>query len=116
MTFNSHVNMDNMTISLEDAMQLVRGNAVATPVKRLPWLEKIVGVPVYAKMEFQQHTGSFKYRGALCALAHRRSDLYSRQEMKPKKELISATYISSFISFCSIYRGNFFYNIIYIAT
>ncbi|WP_333975840.1 pyridoxal-phosphate dependent enzyme [Burkholderia cepacia] len=75
MIFNSHVNMDNMTISLEDAVQLVRGKAVSTPVKQLPWLEKLVGVPVYAKMEFHQHTGSFKYRGALCALAHRRSDV-----------------------------------------
>lgn len=75
MTFNSYVNMNNMAILLEDAVQLVHGKAVTTPVKRLPWLEKIVGVPVYAKMEFQQHTGSFKYRGAICGLAHRKSDV-----------------------------------------
>lgn len=42
---------------------------LTTPVRRLPWLERLVGVPVWAKLEFQQHTGSFKYRGAWLAVA-----------------------------------------------
>lgn len=41
---------------------------VRTCVRDLPWLEKIVGVPVYAKFEHQQITGSFKYRGAVRAV------------------------------------------------
>ncbi|MGY0236061.1 pyridoxal-phosphate dependent enzyme [Longispora urticae] len=44
------------------------GHAVRTPVRRLSWLERIVGVPVWAKLESQQHTGSFKYRGAYLAV------------------------------------------------
>jgi threonine dehydratase len=46
------------------------GHSLRTPVRRLPFLEKIVGVPVWAKLEFQQHTGSFKYRGAYLATRH----------------------------------------------
>ncbi len=46
-----------------------------TQLKRLHWLESYFNFPVYAKLEFQQKTGSFKYRGALNALLHRRSDV-----------------------------------------
>ena len=34
-------------------------------VRPLPWLERRVGVPVWAKLENQQVTGSLKYRGSL---------------------------------------------------
>ncbi|CCH71004.1 putative Pyridoxal-phosphate dependent enzyme [Phycicoccus elongatus Lp2] len=44
------------------------GSVVRTSIRRLTWLERIVGVPVWAKLELQQHTGSFKYRGARLAL------------------------------------------------
>lgn len=47
----------------------LREAVVHTPVRRLPWLEQLVGVEVWAKLEFQQHTGSFKYRGAHLATA-----------------------------------------------
>jgi threonine dehydratase len=45
------------------------GQVVRTVVRRLTWLERWVGVPVWAKLEFQQHTGSFKYRGAHLAVS-----------------------------------------------
>lgn len=46
----------------------LHGKVLHTGVRRLPWLERLVGVPVWAKLEFQQHTGSFKYRGAYFAM------------------------------------------------
>ncbi|WP_437762652.1 pyridoxal-phosphate dependent enzyme [Sorangium sp. So ce281] len=49
-------------------MEVIQGRAIKTPVRRLYWLERYVGVPVYAKLESQQHTGSFKFRGAYYAL------------------------------------------------
>jgi threonine dehydratase/cystathionine beta-lyase/cystathionine gamma-synthase len=51
------------------AAEELAGQVVHTPVRRLTWLERWVGVPVWAKLEFQQHTGSFKYRGAHLATA-----------------------------------------------
>jgi threonine dehydratase/cystathionine beta-lyase/cystathionine gamma-synthase len=36
-----------------------------TEVRRLAWLEKYIGYPVYLKLESNQKTGSFKYRGAM---------------------------------------------------
>lgn len=50
------------------AMKILDGRIIKTPIRRLYWLEKYVGVPVYAKLEHLQHTGSFKYRGALYKL------------------------------------------------
>jgi threonine dehydratase/cystathionine beta-lyase/cystathionine gamma-synthase len=50
------------------AAEELRDAVVRTPVRRLPWLERRVGVPVWAKLEAQQHTGSFKYRGAHLAV------------------------------------------------
>lgn len=54
-------------IDVSAAEQRLAGHVVRTPIRRLPWLERRVGVPVYAKLEVQQHTGSFKFRGALNA-------------------------------------------------
>jgi threonine dehydratase/cystathionine beta-lyase/cystathionine gamma-synthase len=51
------------------AARELRDAVVRTPVRRLSWLERLVGVPVYAKLEFQQHSGSFKYRGAYLAMS-----------------------------------------------
>ncbi|NHV28056.1 pyridoxal-phosphate dependent enzyme [Burkholderia sp. D-99] len=56
---------------VEQALSTVSDVVVRTPVKRLKWLEPLVGVPVYAKLEFQQISGSFKFRGAWNALLHR---------------------------------------------
>lgn len=44
-----------------------------TSVRRLRWLESIVGVPVWAKLENHQLTGSFKIRGAFARVAHLQS-------------------------------------------
>ncbi|GEM_PF-59884 len=57
-------------LSLLDVIAAQRrlvGRVVKTPVRRLHWLERRIGVPVYAKLEMQQHSGSFKFRGALNA-------------------------------------------------
>ena len=48
--------------------EIIHKYIVKTPVRRLSWLEKIIKVPVYLKLESQQITGSFKYRGALSKL------------------------------------------------
>lgn len=53
------------------AAEELSGHVVRTVVRRLHWLERWVGVPVWAKLELQQHTGSFKYRGAHLATARR---------------------------------------------
>lgn len=55
----------------QSTLRRLEGSLVHTPVRRLHWLERLVGVPVYAKLEHQQHTGSFKYRGALLAVERR---------------------------------------------
>lgn len=52
----------------------LRDAVVRTPVRRLAWLERLVGVPVWAKLENQQHTGSFKYRGAHLAVSRSTPD------------------------------------------
>ncbi|MEV0238073.1 pyridoxal-phosphate dependent enzyme [Nonomuraea sp. NPDC050786] len=51
------------------AARELRGAVVRTPIRRLPWLERVVGVPVWVKLECQQHSGSFKYRGAHLAMS-----------------------------------------------
>ncbi|WP_194838860.1 pyridoxal-phosphate dependent enzyme [Nocardia sp. XZ_19_369] len=61
----SDIESDN--IDVPAAEQRLTGQVMRTPIRRLPWLERLVGVPVYAKLEVQQHTGSFKFRGALNA-------------------------------------------------
>ncbi|MFD7730114.1 pyridoxal-phosphate dependent enzyme [Kitasatospora phosalacinea] len=55
--------------SPDAAAEALRGHVLRTPMRRLHWLEQIVGVPVWAKLELQQHTGSFKYRGAYLAVS-----------------------------------------------
>ena len=47
-----------------DAYTYLQGKVIDTPVRRLHWLERLTGVPVWAKLENQQYTGSFKFRGA----------------------------------------------------
>lgn len=67
-------------IEPEHAARLLQGLVVRTPVRELPWLERLVGVPVFAKLEMQQHTGSFKFRGALNAVL-----------VRPAKPIIAAS-------------------------
>lgn len=55
-------------IDIYEACKHMAGNVINTPVRRLKWLEEIVNVPVWGKLEHYQHSGSFKYRGAMVAL------------------------------------------------
>lgn len=50
------------------AAHRLRPYIVRTPVRELPWLSDRLQRPVFAKLEHTQHTGSFKFRGALNAL------------------------------------------------
>ncbi|QDY78657.1 pyridoxal-phosphate dependent enzyme [Streptomyces qinzhouensis] len=58
-------------IAIEDvraAARLVEGRLVRTPTMVSPGLSDLLGVPVVAKLELLQRTGSFKARGALAKL------------------------------------------------
>jgi threonine dehydratase len=57
-----------LRVQASAASNFLRGHVLLTPVRRLTWLERIVGVPVWVKLECWQYTGSFKYRGALYRL------------------------------------------------
>lgn len=64
----SELQISHLGINIADAKKYLAGKVIHTPIRRLPWLEEIVNVPVWVKLEQQQYTGSFKYRGALYAL------------------------------------------------
>lgn len=51
------------------AARTIRGGALRTPVLRSAWLDAAAAHPVHCKAEHLQHTGSFKFRGALNALS-----------------------------------------------
>jgi threonine dehydratase len=58
-------------ISVEDvraAADRIRGHVVRTPTVPSPGLSALLGVPVTAKLELLQRTGSFKARGAFAKL------------------------------------------------
>lgn len=50
---------------ITDAHEALKGRVVQTPLITLPALNEQVGGTVYLKAENCQHTGSFKYRGAV---------------------------------------------------
>lgn len=50
---------------IKDAHQRLRGNVLRTPLVRSRWLSEACGGEVWLKLESEQHTGSFKARGAL---------------------------------------------------
>lgn len=57
---------------IEAASQRIAGHIVRTPTVPSPGLSELLGVPVTAKLELLQRTGSFKARGAtakLCTLS-----------------------------------------------
>lgn len=58
-----------------NARALVSGDVTRTAVRRFDWLSRIVGRETWAKLELQQVTGSFKFRGALNVLRHLSSDI-----------------------------------------
>ncbi|MFF9771538.1 threonine/serine dehydratase [Streptomyces sp. NPDC014636] len=53
---------------IEAAAQLIAGHVVRTPTVPSPGLGALLGVPVTAKLELLQRTGSFKARGATAKL------------------------------------------------
>ena len=53
---------------IQAAAQRIAGHVVRTPVVESPGLSGLLGVPVTAKLELLQRTGSFKARGAVAKL------------------------------------------------
>ncbi|MFJ8082171.1 threonine/serine dehydratase [Streptomyces sp. NPDC096205] len=53
---------------IEAAAERIAGHIVRTPTVPSPGLSALLGVPVTAKLELLQHTGSFKVRGATAKL------------------------------------------------
>ncbi|MFB7934271.1 threonine/serine dehydratase [Streptomyces sp. NPDC056039] len=53
---------------IETAAGRIAGHVVRTPTVPSPGLSELLGVPVTAKLELLQHTGSFKARGATAKL------------------------------------------------
>jgi threonine dehydratase len=77
----------NMKLSLEQihgASKLLRGYFAPTPLVEAPSLSDANGAQVRLKLESDLPTGSFKVRGALCALS-------TRLERGPVKEVIAAS-------------------------
>jgi len=54
---------------IEQASRFLKGKVRKTPVEHSPALSKLLGVPVYLKLESLQITGSFKLRGAMFYLS-----------------------------------------------
>jgi len=50
------------------AAERITGHVIRTPTIASPGLSQALGVPVTAKLELLQHTGSFKARGAVARL------------------------------------------------
>lgn len=55
--------------AVRDAARRLEGVVVRTPLRHSPSLSRIAGVDCWLKLECEQHTGSFKLRGAYNALA-----------------------------------------------
>lgn len=54
---------------IREAAGFLRGTVRRTPVEYSPGLSRVMGVPVWLKLESLQLTGSFKIRGALFAIS-----------------------------------------------
>lgn len=54
---------------IEQAIEVLQGKIRTTPVEFSPKLSKLLGQPVYLKLEFLQLTGSFKVRGGFFYLS-----------------------------------------------
>ena len=57
--------IEQMNIQIQQAHAALKGQVVCTPLLSFPALDALLGGRVYLKPENLQHTGSFKYRGAL---------------------------------------------------
>lgn len=65
--------LDDWKPVLAEAEQVVSRYLVPSPLRRSEWLSEVTKGDVWLKMDCLNPTGSFKVRGALNALAHRRS-------------------------------------------
>ena len=63
--FNGYLQMMNVQQSAFDAAQRINNYVLETPVEHSLWLSEETGADVWFKCENLQHTGSFKYRGAV---------------------------------------------------
>ncbi|RYP07763.1 hypothetical protein DL765_009028 [Monosporascus sp. GIB2] len=63
------IDAHTLTRAIERAHTRLAGQVIRTPTIRLPFLDG-EGREVWAKLESQQHSGSFKYRGAYYALSN----------------------------------------------
>ncbi|CBX91785.1 hypothetical protein IAQ61_000004 [Plenodomus lingam] len=66
-TIDQQISGKSLAGQVRQSTSRLAGHVVRTPTIRLPWLDQ-AGVEVWAKLECHQHTGSFKYRGALNAM------------------------------------------------
>ncbi|KAH7344322.1 pyridoxal-5'-phosphate-dependent protein beta subunit [Pyrenochaeta sp. MPI-SDFR-AT-0127] len=64
---DNQVTVDALADATANAKERISSHVLRTPTIRLPWLDA-PGLEVWAKLECQQHSGSFKYRGAVNAL------------------------------------------------
>ncbi|KAF8247184.1 tryptophan synthase beta subunit-like PLP-dependent enzyme [Wilcoxina mikolae CBS 423.85] len=64
---NTQISATELVKAIELARTQLSGHVICTPTIRLPWLDTLAR-EVWAKLECQQHSGSFKYRGAFNAL------------------------------------------------
>jgi threonine dehydratase len=62
------IEMDTLQ-EIRDALRRIETHTLRTPLLHSPYLSERVGGRVYLKLESEQHTGSFKARGALNKLA-----------------------------------------------
>lgn len=65
---------------VEEALQRVRGAVCRTPLLKGPSSMNVQGKELYFKVEAMQHTGSFKFRGALNAI---KSQIEQKTAAKP---------------------------------
>lgn len=63
---------------VEDAAQLLEGEAITTPLLTHPWLNEALGAQLYLKPEMLQVGSSFKFRGAYNRLARLNPDERAR--------------------------------------
>jgi threonine dehydratase/cystathionine beta-lyase/cystathionine gamma-synthase len=63
----NQVAVSELVDAIQQAHERINPHTVRTPTVRLPWLDA-PGREVWAKLDCQQHSGSFSFRGALNAL------------------------------------------------
>ncbi|KAJ8909037.1 hypothetical protein NDN08_005735 [Rhodosorus marinus] len=57
--------LDEVFNEVRKARELLNGYAYVTPLVRSKWLSSLTGADVHLKLESEQRTGSFKFRGAM---------------------------------------------------